>query len=127
MHIKSPSEFVVAGVDVKDGDLIKLLNEGEYRLLPDKSREVLTFKVEIPNKETKSLSLNATSQTRLLTSWGDDSSKWVGKRCSVEVVKQNVKGQMKNVIYLYPEGTVSELKETTIPDEEDPDLPPFED
>ena len=126
MHIKSPSEFVVAGVDVKDGDLIKILNEGEYRLLPDKSREVLTFKVEIPNKETKSLSLNATSQTRLLTAWGDNSSEWIGKRCSVEVVKQNVKGQMKNVIYLCPEGTVTELKKTTIPDEEDPDFPPIE-
>ena len=124
MHIKSPSEFIIPCIDVKDGEFIKILDEGEYRLLPDKSREVLTCRVEVPNGEKKKISLNATSQTEILIAWGNDSSEWVGKRCLVEIVKQNVKGQMKNVIYLHPEGKVAGIKETVVSDEEDPDLPP---
>jgi len=105
MKIKSPSEFVMPKVDVQDGELLIILDEGEYRKLPqDPNREVLTFKVKIPSGETKRLSMNATSQKELLQAWGDDSKAWVGKKVRVEIVRQRVFDKTKDIIFLHPEG-----------------------
>lgn len=119
MKIKSPSEFVMPKVDVKDGDYITILNEGEYNTLPqDPSREVLTFKIKLPSGDEKKLSMNATSQKEVITTWGDDSKKWVGKRCLVNIVRQQVFNQMKDVIYLHPEGGAPSVPEEKISETE---------
>jgi len=117
MKIKPIGNFVVAGVDVKDGDTITILDEGEYRKLPqDPKREVLTFKVEIPSGAEKSLSVNATSQKNLIEVWGDDSENWIDKQCRVEIVKQQVFEKRKDVIYLYPiNATPIDISEEEIP------------
>ncbi len=43
---------------------------------------------------------NATSQKALRKRWGDDTEKWIGKKATFEVTKQNVMGEMKDVIYI---------------------------
>lgn len=117
MKIKPPSEYVVPKIDIKDGEHIKLLDEGVYQKLPqDPSREVLTFKVELPSGDEKKMSINATSQKKLILAWGDDSKKWVGKKCLVNIVKQQVFDQMKDVIYLQPEEGTSSVKKEKIPE-----------
>jgi len=118
MEIKPPSNYVMANIDVKNGEWIKIMDEGEYRTLPQNpSKEVLTFLVEIPSGDEKMLTMNATSQTRCLQAWGKDSKKWVKKQCVVEIVKQNVMGKMKDVIYLTPE-TTAPVSEEKLPEEE---------
>lgn len=118
MKIKPPSDYVVPNIDIKDGEYIKILNEGEYRKLPqDQSREVLTFRVETPNGDEKNLSMNPTSQKELILAWGDDSKKWIGKRCKADIVKQKVFDKMKDVIYLHPEGGAPSIPEEDVPDE----------
>jgi hypothetical protein len=103
MKIKPPSEFVKAGVDIHNGDTITIKDEGEYRKLPqDPSREVLTFKVELPSGDVKKLTINPTSQIELIKAWTDDSKQWIDKKCRVEIVKQKVFDKMKEVIYLSP-------------------------
>lgn len=116
MRLKPPSEFVIAGQDVKDGDLITFLDEGKYNTLPqDPTREVLTFKVKVPSGDEKSLSVNKTSQIELIKAWTDDSKKWIGKQAKVEIVNQKVFQKMKEVIYLYPaEGKVAPPTPKTI-------------
>lgn len=116
MKLKPPSDFVIAGQDVKDGDLITFLDEGKYNTLPqDPSREVLTFKVKIPSGEEKSISVNKTSQIELIKAWTDETSKWKGKKAKVKLVNQKVFQVFKDVIYLSPaEGKVASPKPTTI-------------
>jgi len=127
MQLKPPSEFVQPRLDIQDGDIITILDEGEYRSLPqDPSREVLTFKVKTPSGDTKKLSMNATSQARLMKLWGMDSKKWVGKKVRVEIVKQQVFDKTKDVMYLFPpEQTMEEPEAEEIPDDypnEDEDI-----
>ena len=103
MKIKPPSDYVIANQDIKTGDLIIFLDEGNYNTLPqDPDREVLTFKVKIPSGEEKSISINKTSQIELIKAWGDDSKDWVNKKVSVKVVNQKVFKEFKDVIYLFP-------------------------
>jgi len=116
MKIKNPSEYVTPNIDVKNGDYIEILDEGEYSTLPDKDREVLTFKVKVPSGDVKKLSMNATSQKELINAWTDDSKEWVGKKCKVEIVRQKVFTQMKDVIFLHPEEGTTPIPEEEIPE-----------
>jgi len=103
MKLKPPGDYVTAGLDVKDGDLITILDEGKYETLPqDASRELLSFKVLLANGDEKLLSMNNTSQKELMAAWGMDSSTWVMKRVKVTVVRQRVFDKDKDVIYLHP-------------------------
>ena len=103
MRLKPPGDYVTAGLDVKDGDLLTILDEGKYETLPqDQTRELLTFKVLLTNGEEKLLSMNATSQKELMGAWGMDSSTWVEKKVKVTVVRQRVFDKDKDVIYLHP-------------------------
>ena len=122
MKLKSPTDFVIAGQDVKNDDLIIFLDEGKYNTLPqDPDREVLTFKVKIPSGEEKSISINKTSQIELTKAWTDESSKWVGKKAKVKIVNQKVFKEFKDVIYLFPaEGKIPTSEE--IPEAE-PEFP----
>lgn len=43
---------------------------------------------------------NMTSQKLLRKRWGDDTEEWIGKKAEFEVTKQNVMGEMKEVIYV---------------------------
>jgi 4-hydroxy-3-methylbut-2-enyl diphosphate reductase IspH len=37
-----------------------------------------------------------------VNAWGDESKKWVDKKVKVELVKQNVRGELKVVVYGHP-------------------------
>lgn len=114
MQIKNPSEYVVPKIDIQDGEYLILKDEGEYRTLPqDSSKEVLTFRVQLPSGNIKKMSMNATSQREMLLAWGDDSSNWVNKKCLVEIVRQKVFDKTKDVMYLHP----GNEKASSIPEE----------
>ena len=117
MKLKPPSDFVIAGQDVKTDDLITFLDAGKYNTLPqDPDREVLTFKIELPSGEKKSISINKTSQIELTKAWTDESSKWIGKQARVKIVNQKVFKEFKDVIYLFPaEGKVASPPSKEIP------------
>ncbi|HUW43536.1 MAG TPA: hypothetical protein VMV95_01065 [Bacillota bacterium] len=120
MRLKPPSDYIIPNQDVKTGDLITFLDEGKYNTLPqDPDREVLTFKVETPSGEEKSISINKTSQIELIKAWTDESSKWVGKKATVKIVNQKVFKEFKDVIYLFPaEGKVASLPPEELPEDE---------
>jgi hypothetical protein len=93
--------FVVPGVDVNDGDEIKFVDGGKWHTYDD-GRKTIQIQVECPDGKIKTVSLNNTSAKNLSESYGGATEDWQGKRALVSVVKMNVRGQLKNVLYLYP-------------------------
>jgi hypothetical protein len=91
-------DFLRAG-DVKDGDIIILLDSGVFR---DKSetpfnRAVYQFQVKLPDGSVKTWTANKTSMDQLASAYGDDLEQWIGKKVKINIVKQNVRGQFKDV------------------------------
>jgi hypothetical protein len=100
-NVSDMSTYVVAGEDVKDGDTIVFIDGGKLHKYED-GRQTIQFNVSCPNGKTKTLSLNRTSANNLSEVYGSDTDTWQGRNALVSVVKMNVRGQMKNVVYLYP-------------------------
>ncbi len=95
--------------DVKTGDVLIFTNAGEfvemdYSLAKDGSdiSTVLQIEVELPNGKKKLISPNKTSRNEISTLYGVNTEDWVNKSVEVELVKQNVMGKLRDVIYLKP-------------------------
>lgn len=104
-----PSEFVKAGDkdnpgDLVEGDVLTFLDGGSVEESQNYGRDQLIFKVLLPNGDEKKLSVNGSSAKELAEEWGDDTESWEGKKVKASVVKQNVAGKMRLVIYLKPQG-----------------------
>lgn len=100
-NVNDLSQYVVAGSDVKDGDTIVFADGGSEHTFED-GRKTIRFNVVLPSGKTKILSLNGTSAKNLGEAYGAMTEEWDGKKAIVSVVKMNVRGQLKNVLYLYP-------------------------
>mgnify|MGYP001558331742 CR=1 FL=1 len=46
--------------------------------------------------------MNATSARKFAETWSEETTKWVGKVIEFDIVKMNVKGTLKDVIYSHP-------------------------
>ena len=88
-------------VDVNNGDTLEILSDSTIVSGEFGDRQV--FKVKTVNGE-KNMSFNQTSLNNLIDAYGDDSSKWVGKQVNVTVIKMNVSGKFRDIIYLYGKG-----------------------
>ena len=95
------STFVVAGDDVKDGDKILFMDGGKLFTYDD-GRTTIQFQVRCPNGKVKTMSLNRTSANNLSASYGSDTETWEGKEAIVTIAKMQVRGQLKDVMYLFP-------------------------
>ena len=107
-NVNDLKEFLCA-TDVSDGDEIKFLDAGEFvdkDFSPEKDgsdiRTVLEINVELPGGKKKKYSPNGKSRDAMAEVFGPNSEDWVGKRASIQLVKQSVYGNIKNVIYLEP-------------------------
>ena len=104
MKLIIKSDYVIANQDVKTGDIVTFLNEGEWRKLPnDPNKELLTFQVELPSGARKLISVNKTSQAELMASWGDESKNWIGRSARVSIEKTRAFGKIVWPIYLEAE------------------------
>lgn len=101
------NEFIVAGSDIKDGEEMTILNEGEFVTFnagKENERKSLQVKVKTPEGMTKKWTVNKTSLIELQGAWGRDSKAWIGKIVSVEVVKVNTPAGPKKTIIAHPKG-----------------------
>ena len=109
--ILQPKRNFLKASDVQEGDEITFQNEGEWVenrkfTNPDGSaKQQFIIEVEYGG-ETKSLSLNSTNRNMLILHFGKETKDWVGKKAKIQLVKQNVAGSLKDVIYLDPIITV---------------------
>ena len=107
-NVNDLNHFLTA-TDVTDGDILVFKNAGElveqdFSDEKDGSdiRTVLNIEVLIPSGKTKMVSPNKTSRNSLAEVYGVDTEKWAGKKAIVEIIKQNVRGTIRKVIYLKP-------------------------
>jgi hypothetical protein len=102
-RISDHEDFLNATM-VSEGDVLQMLDEGEFRE-PDETgfnRTVFNITVQLPDGRCKSWTMNKTTQRRLAAEYGDQTEKWVGKYVQVEIAKQNVRGEMRDVLYGHP-------------------------
>ncbi len=105
MEINIPTSFIKAGENVKQGDVIKLLTEGEYKDITGqdgKIKKVLQFSVELEDGEEKTYTMNTTTQKNLISEWGKDSKNWIGKDLKVWLLRQMSFGKLISVLILTP-------------------------
>ena len=109
-------DFAKKKEDINDGDLITILDEG--KVIEGVFGEQRIFKIKTKAGDEKLLSFNQTSINHLIDTYEDETKDWVGKEAKIWIVKQNVAGKFKDVVYLT--GPKGMLEDPTDDDEEVP-------
>ncbi len=91
-------EWAKARQDINDGDIITIADEGREIEGDYGMRQV--FKVKVGNGVEKLLSFNQTTINNLIDVFDKDTKLWIGKEVKVWIVKSNVAGKIRDVIYL---------------------------
>ena len=100
------SKFLKAE-DVTEGGMIaEFVNEGEYR--ESKWGKKLNIRIKY-GEEEKIWTMNDTSVNSVAEVYGKDSVEWVGAQVKLELIKQNVGGEIKDVVYGTPTGPTKEI------------------
>jgi len=89
---------------VEDGDIIEITGKAR-RITEEESafgRAYLEMSIKLPSGESKIWTPNKTSLRSLAKSFGDDADHWIGKKVKINIAHQNVRGEMKDVIYGEP-------------------------
>jgi hypothetical protein len=94
--------IVKPNVDVFDGDIIKILDEGDWLTFNYKNQQIkkLVFKIQTKFKTEKLLPLNQQSINNLIDAYGEETKDWIGKEVKVWIFKSNIGGKFVDVIYL---------------------------
>lgn len=99
-------EWAKKGVDIMNGDVVRILNSGTVVTGDYGDRSV--FQIRTKNGE-KNQTFNQTSMNACIDAFGDETENWVGKDAKVTIVKQNVSGKFIDVVYLaHPEWELGE-------------------
>jgi hypothetical protein len=120
MEINWPSAYIKANVNVKKGDVIKLLDGGVWKEMvgaDGKKKKVLQFNAEMLNGEVKVYTMNATTYKNLKAAWGNNSKEWMNKLIKAWLVPQMSFGKMVDVLIFTPEDWNEPTKEGDIVDE----------
>ena len=92
---------------VKDNQIFTFKDEGEYKDITiqgkqgEEIKKVFSITIET-NKVEYSWTMNNNSQLNFIKKFGKNTSTWVGKQGKFTLVKQNVFGTIKDVIYGSP-------------------------
>jgi len=92
------------GDGVADGDVLEIVGKPIYIGVEDSmfGRAHLEIAVKLPSGKQKIWTPNKTTLKNLAKVYGDETSEWTGRKVHVELAKQNVRGEMKLVIYGHP-------------------------
>ena len=95
--IRAQGEYAKKGEDIKDGDLVTILDEGQ--MITGDYGDRMVFKIETRNGD-KNLSFNQRSMNNLIDAFGDDTANWKNKQVKIWMVKAMVSGKFQNIVYL---------------------------
>lgn len=112
----------VKGDEVKNGDVLKFLDEGEwhentrYKYPDGNARWDFVCKVDHAGAEKK-MRINATNKKVLIDAWGDETKAWIGKSARISLETALVAGERRKMILLQPEGAKTPAGEVIAWDE----------
>ena len=118
MEIIIPSSFVKAGINVKDGDVVELLTEGEWKEIKGmdgKPKKVLQFEMKLANREVRTYTMNNTTMKGLVEELGSNSKKWVKVPLRANVVKIQAFGKLTDLLTLSAKEKTAQEEEEAIP------------
>lgn len=101
--VTAQGEWAKKGEDIKDGDVVTIVDEGQ--IISGEYGDRNVFKVETRNGK-KLVSFNQTSINHLVDGFGKDTKDWIGKEASIFAIRQSVAGKLLNVFYVTPKGWV---------------------
>jgi hypothetical protein len=90
---------------VNDGEILEITEIPRIRPAEESKfgKMSLLIPVKLPDGSIRIYQPNKTTIGEFVKAWGKDMKSWVGKKFSVEIQKQRVSGQLKEVIYGVPE------------------------
>ena len=103
------SEWLKAGINVEDGDLIRFLDEGKNEVNKE-GQDQLVFTVGVVRDgkvvAQKKFQLNRTNNKSVSALYGYDTKGWVDKEMKAVIVqRQNPKGELVDSVALVPPGS----------------------
>ncbi len=95
--------------NIKSGDLITILNEGEVipsaRFTYESGEPRKDFVIKIKHNDQEcDFRVNATNKKILIKAFGNDTAQWVNKQCKVDSAPIMVSGKMLKTIMISPIG-----------------------
>lgn len=104
---------------VSDGDFAEIMSEG--KLVDGNFGKQLEAEIKLTTGIVKLYTINRTSAKYLSDAWGTETKDWIGKMIKFSKTKQNVKGELKMVLYSEPvkepEVTEERIEGTKNPEE----------
>ena len=76
---------------------------GHYKEMPQQGSDVITkliLPVKLSNGKVRDWIPNKTSIKTMVSFWGDETDQWLGKTAKFKLTNQNVRGEMKDVIFV---------------------------
>lgn len=104
-----PRDYIKASADLKTGDKIQLVDGGKWVMKDfseaqdgSKEKSVYVVQASVNGKDSKELTINATSGKSLAGQWGEEGEGWKDKIAEVSFVKMACFGEVKDVLCLLP-------------------------
>jgi hypothetical protein len=106
-----PRQFL-RSKDINDGEVLEIIETPKIRPAEESKfgKMALHILVKLPDNSEKVYQPNKTTIAEFVKAWGRDYRNWVGKKFKVEIQKERVSGQLKEVIYGNPVEEVSRSK-----------------
>jgi hypothetical protein len=99
--------FLKKGEDIKEGDIIEIANEGKELVGEYGTQDI--FLVKLADGREGNVGINQTSINGFIDCFGEDATKWVGKKVKTIKVKMNVSGKFRDVYFFaHPDAELTE-------------------
>ncbi|KKM26155.1 hypothetical protein LCGC14_1587640 [marine sediment metagenome] len=99
------TDIYLSAVEVKQlKDLdFTVAKAARYEEMPTQDGQIkskLVIPVKLSNDKVRDWIPNKTSIKKLVGMWDDNTDAWIGKTAKFELAKQNVRGEMKDIIFV---------------------------
>ncbi len=99
---------------VETGEVIEITGKARYISAEESTfgHAYLELPVRLSNGKSKIWTPNKTTLKRMAKAFGDDADTWIGQKVKLEIVKQNVRGEMRDIIYgeVVPKTTQAQIQ-----------------